>query len=88
MGLPHVRGVAELALRARSPSAREKVRVARALDGLPLVGAEFGKGRLSYSKVRALTRVATPENEKSLVDVALGATAAHWSGSRAPTAVP
>ena len=52
-------------------SAREKVRVARALDGLPLVGAEFGKGRLSYSKVRALTRIATPENEQSLVDVAL-----------------
>ena len=33
-------------------------------------------GTLSYSKVRALTRVATPENEADLVEVAVGATAA------------
>jgi hypothetical protein len=55
---------------------REHVRVARAVEELPAVSAEFGAGRLSYSKVRALTRVATPENETGLVDVALHATAA------------
>jgi hypothetical protein len=37
-----------------SHAAREQVRVARALRGLPLIGGEFGAGRLSYAKVRAL----------------------------------
>ena len=41
-------------------AAREKVRVARALPALPQVCAAFAAGRLSYSKVRAITRVATP----------------------------
>jgi len=54
--------------------ARERVRVARALTGLPLVRAAFGAGRLSYCKVRALTRVATPATEADLVELALGAT--------------
>ena len=35
------------------------------------------RGALSYAKVRALTRVATPANEQSLVDMALAGTAAH-----------
>ena len=56
-------------------AAREKVRVARALRELPSVDAAFGRGELSYSKVRALTRVATPETEQDLLDVALNATA-------------
>ena len=56
-------------------AAQERVRVARALEPLPLISAEFGAGKLSYSKVRALTRVATPENEAGLVAVALHATA-------------
>ncbi len=58
-------------------AAREKVRVARALPTLPLVSAEMKRGRLSYAKVRALTRVATPDNEQALVDLALAGTAAH-----------
>src|SRR6266508_5531491 len=42
-------------------AAREHIRVARALQQLPLLTAEFAAGRLSYSKMRALTRIATPE---------------------------
>jgi len=57
-------------------AAREKVRVAHAIAELPLVSAEFAAGRLSYSKVRAITRVATPENEEQLVMYAQHATAA------------
>lgn len=56
-------------------AAREKVRVARALPALPLVSAQMRRGALSYAKVRALTRVATSQNEQALVDVALAGTA-------------
>ena len=58
-------------------AAREKVRVARALPGLPLVGDALRRGRISYAKVRAITRVATPETEQKLLDVALAGTASH-----------
>ncbi|MFV8756449.1 DUF222 domain-containing protein [Nannocystaceae bacterium ST9] len=58
-----------------SAAAREHVRVARALAGLQLVDAAFAAGTLSYSKVRAITRVATPETEQDFIDVALHATA-------------
>lgn len=55
---------------------REHVRVARELERLPLTTAEFAAGRLSYSKVRALTRiVSAPELEADLVAVALAASA-------------
>ncbi|PRQ06431.1 DUF222 domain-containing protein [Enhygromyxa salina] len=57
-------------------AAREKVRVARALELLTNVDALFGRGELSYSKVRAITRVATPETEQHFLDVAAHATAA------------
>jgi len=57
-------------------AAREKVRVAHALKALPQVSAEFSKGTLSYSKVRALVRVATAHNEGLLLDFALTTTAA------------
>jgi hypothetical protein len=57
-------------------AAREKVRVARALGTLPRIDDAFRHGRLSYSKVRALTRVATPENEASLLEMARSSTAA------------
>jgi hypothetical protein len=53
-----------------SGAAREHVRVARALRDLPVIHTEFAAGRLSYAKVRALTRIATPENEKGLVEIA------------------
>ncbi|WP_407341489.1 DUF222 domain-containing protein [Pengzhenrongella phosphoraccumulans] len=52
-------------------AAREHVRVARALRGLPRIQAAFTAGRLSFSKVRALTRLATPDREHELVDLAL-----------------
>ena len=58
-------------------TAREKVRVARALDGLPRISQELAHGRISYSKVREMTRVATPDNEQSLVDLARAGTASH-----------
>ena len=58
-------------------AAREKVRVARALGGLPVIGEAMRKGELSYSKVRALTRVATPENEEELLRFAQAGTAGH-----------
>jgi len=58
-------------------TAREKVRTARALVDLPATSAAMAAGRLSFSQVRALTRVATPENEGDLLEVAEGATTAH-----------
>jgi hypothetical protein len=53
-----------------SGTAREHVRVARALRGLPVIRGEFGAGRLSYAKVRALTRIATPDTEADLTELA------------------
>lgn len=58
-------------------TAREKLRVAHCLERLPLVNKEFEAGKLSYSKVRAITRVATDENEHVLVKVAMENTASH-----------
>ena len=46
-----------------SGTAREHVRVARALRDLPVIRARFAAGRLSYAKVRALTRIAAPATE-------------------------
>ena len=57
-------------------AAREKVRVAQALGRLPLIDDELRRGQLSYSKVRALTRIATPENEARLVVIGRSSTAA------------
>ena len=57
-------------------AAREKLRVAAALADLNHLSAAMACGRLSYSMVRALTRVATPATEASLVALACGATAA------------
>lgn len=57
--------------------AREKVRVARALVRLPLLSERMRSGQFSYSKVRALTRVATRENEAELIGFAEHGTVAH-----------
>ena len=57
-------------------AAREHVRVARALGKLPKLSEAMRRGVISYSKVRAVTRVATPENEQALLDVAKCGTAA------------
>ena len=58
-------------------AAREKVRVARALGALPLLAQALARGELSYAKVRALTRVATPETEARLLGVGRAGTASH-----------
>ena len=57
-------------------TAREYVRVARALEALPHTSHAMARGRLSFCQVRALTRVATPEHEEELVALAEGATTA------------
>lgn len=56
-------------------SARERVRTARALGRLPLLSAAMARGALSYAKLRALTRVATPANEGCLLEWAEHCTA-------------
>ena len=61
----------------RLGAAREKVRVAHALADLPQVSDAMRRGRISYSKVRAITRVATPATEASLLNIALSGTASH-----------
>jgi len=58
-------------------AARERVRVARALGTLPALAEGLARGELSYAKVRALTRVATPETEARLLAVGRAGTAAH-----------
>ena len=57
-------------------AAREQVRVAHALAALPVLDEMFRLGQMSYSKVRAITRVATVESEVKLADMARHATAA------------
>jgi len=58
-------------------TAREKVRVARAMEGLLGINTAFSAGELSYSKVRAMTRVATDKNEEYLLMIAQYGTAQH-----------
>ena len=58
-------------------AAREHVRVARALGLLPRLADAFGRGELSYSKIRALTRAATPQTEEQLIAVGRAGTACH-----------
>ena len=58
-------------------AAREKVRVARALGSLPRLARALARGELSYAKVRALTRVGTPETEERLLKVGRAGTAEH-----------
>ena len=77
-------------------TARERVRVARALGKLSAIDEALRSGRLSYAKARALTRVATSDTEAKLLDMALLATGAQLErlcrgyravvdGERAPT---
>jgi hypothetical protein len=58
-------------------AARQKVRVARALATLPRMARALARGELSYAKVRALTRVATPETEERLLKIGRTGTAEH-----------
>ncbi|HEX4152058.1 MAG TPA: DUF222 domain-containing protein, partial [Steroidobacteraceae bacterium] len=50
-------------------AAREKVRVARALEKLPKISAAMERGALSYSKLRALSRVASEATEEYFLDL-------------------
>ena len=71
-------------------AAREKVRVARALPGLPRISAALACGSISYAKVRAITRVATPRRSSGCSTSPWRARRRTWSGScgrgGAPTA--
>jgi 5-methylcytosine-specific restriction endonuclease McrA len=58
-------------------AARQKVRVARALGTLPRLAEALARGELSYAKVRALTRVATPDTEERLLALGRTGTAEH-----------
>ncbi len=58
-------------------AAREKVRTGHALADLPKIAAAMQRGELSYAKVRALTRVACPKTENTLLQYALHGTAEH-----------
>jgi hypothetical protein len=55
--------------------AREHVRVAKALRRMPTIANLFKEGRLSYSKVREVTRVVDVVDEQRLAQLALTATA-------------
>lgn len=57
-------------------TARDHVRLARALPGLPRLAAELGAGRLSYAKARAIARVADADTEPVLLELAENCTAA------------
>ena len=57
-------------------TAREHVRVARALRRMPTIRTAFRDGRLSYSKVREATRVVDHVDDAELCELALTATAA------------
>ena len=72
-----LRALAELHCGIGLNAAREKLRVARALKGLPNISAAFEKGQLSYSKVRAMTRIADESNEDYLLMIAEHGTAHH-----------
>ncbi|MET0660393.1 MAG: DUF222 domain-containing protein [Steroidobacteraceae bacterium] len=58
-------------------AAREKVRVARALEGLPKISAAMERGEISYSNVRAISRVACAGTEDYFLQIARHGTAAH-----------
>ena len=60
--------------------ARERVRTARALGGLPQTAEALREGRISYTKVRALTRVATLASEAELLEFAQAGSAARLEG--------
>lgn len=57
-------------------AAQDHARVAQALESLPHTADALAEGRLSYSKARAITRMATPDTDEDLVSMAEHATAA------------
>jgi Domain of unknown function (DUF222)/HNH endonuclease len=57
----------------------EMVRVGHALEALPLLRAAFAEGRLSFDKMRVITRVAMPADDEMWLTVALHASGAQLS---------
>ena len=55
-------------------AAQERLRVARAIGGLPKLAGALARGALSFSAVRELSRIATPATEAAWLDEALGKT--------------
>jgi hypothetical protein len=51
-------------------TAQDQVRVGRSLLDYPGIAEALCSGWLSYSKVRAITRIVTPETEATLIDLA------------------
>ena len=74
-GAPHCAAWMSVELDICRALAWEKLRVARALRALPVIAERFRKGDVGWSKVRALTRIATPDTEATFVAVALGRSA-------------
>lgn len=52
--------------------AKERLRVALALESLPRLAEALREGRIHYSKVRELTRIATDETEEAWLSAAAG----------------
>jgi HNH endonuclease/RuvA, C-terminal domain len=72
-------------------TARERLRVAKALGDLPAIGESFEDGALSYSAVRELTRVATSDTDREWRDFAVGKTVRQIEdsvASHAPGSLP
>lgn len=69
-------------------AARERVRVAAVLRTLPTVAARFGEGALTWTQVRAITRVCTPDQQQLWLDLASACTAPSSNGSSKPSADP
>lgn len=70
-------------------TAREHLRVARALHELPALDAALAEGRLSYAKIKAISRIADEETVEELIRVAspcpagrLGIVLAAWAAGR------
>jgi len=75
LGCVSLRQYVQLVCGVSALAARERVRVAVALADLPKIEAALADGRLSYSKVRAITRVATLDNESEWLELARSHTA-------------
>jgi len=73
---PDAGALARLDRRRQTCTAREWIRIGRLLRELPAIAEAFADRAISYSKVRTLTRLATPDNEAELLAIARTTTAA------------
>ncbi|MGE0493726.1 MAG: HNH endonuclease signature motif containing protein [Vulcanimicrobiota bacterium] len=71
MGSGSVVGYAVTHLKLHPQKAGELLSLARVFEQLPLISEAFRKGMLCWSKARALKRIATPDNERAMLDFAL-----------------